>query len=78
MFTRHPVGANCVRPRAFKERTYNQISAENLSSLPICVIMGIHRRAGLAPTATKGFVLDNGGTNAPPYKGETSDKEEFL
>ena len=22
MFTRHPVGANCVRPRAFKERPY--------------------------------------------------------
>ena len=29
------------RPRAFDERPYKQISAENLFSLPICVIMGL-------------------------------------
>ena len=38
MFT---VGATIGRPRAFDERPYIQISAENLFSLPICDIMGL-------------------------------------
>ena len=32
--------------RATNGRPYKRISAENLFSLPICVIMGLHRRAG--------------------------------
>ena len=46
------VGAIIDRPqttakkRATNGRPYKQISAEILFSLPICVIMGLHRRAG--------------------------------
>ena len=43
MFT---VGATIGRPRAFDERPYKQISAEILFSLPMCGIIGLHRRAG--------------------------------
>jgi len=42
-----------------------KISAENLFSLPICVIMGLHRRAGACSRRN----LGHGGTKAPPYKG---------
>ena len=58
------VGANCVRPRAFKERPYKQISAERLFSLPICVIIGIHRRAGACSRRNERF----GATAAPRHR----------
>ena len=88
MFT---VGATTGRPqttakpkRATNGRPYKQISAENLFSLPICVIMGYIVGRGqclrskldierseicLHPAAMKDLVLGNGGTKAPPYKG---------
>ena len=65
------VGAIIDRPqttakkRATNGRPYKRISAENLFSLPICVIMGLHRRAGACSRRN----LDTGGTKAPPYKG---------
>ena len=34
------------KKRATNGRPYKRISAENLFSLPTCVIMGLHRRAG--------------------------------
>ena len=45
------------------------ISAEMLFSLPSCVIMLLLVGRGLAPAVMKDFVLCNGGTKAPPYKG---------
>ena len=49
MFTQHSVGAILESPAKkrktkngrFVNRPYKQISAENLFSLPICVIMGL-------------------------------------
>ena len=65
------VGAIIDRPqttakkRETNGRPYKQISAEILFSLPICVIMGLHRRAGACSRRN----LGHGGTKAPPYKG---------
>ena len=66
------VGAIIDRPqttakpkRATNGRPYKQISAERLFSLPICVIMGLHRRAGACSRRNLGY----GGTKAPHYKG---------
>ena len=59
MFT---VGAIIDRPqttakpkRATNGRPYKRISAENLFSLPICVIMGLHRRAGACSRRNERF-----------------------
>jgi len=57
--------ANNRKKRATNGRPYKQISAEILFSLPICVIMGLHRREGACSRRN----LGNGGTKAPPYKG---------
>ena len=58
------VGATIGRPRAFDERPYKQISAEILFSLPICVIMGVYRRAGACSRRNERF----GATAAPRHR----------
>ena len=76
MFT---VGAIIDRPQT----TANQKTSDQWSplqtnfgisfSLPIFVIMWLHRRAGLASAVTKGLSQSGGGSKPPPYKGETGD-----
>ena len=67
MFT---VGATIGRPRAFDERPYKQISAENLFSLPICVIMGYIVGRGLAPAVMNALNQKKAaGVNPRPTKG---------
>ena len=50
-----------------RTRSYHsdEVGISLLLSLPICVIMGLHRRAGACSRRN----LGNGGTKAPPYKG---------
>ena len=58
------------RPRAFDERPYKQISAEMLFSLPICVIMGLHRRAGACSRRDERLESKKAaGVNPRPTKG---------
>ena len=91
------VGAIIDRPqttakpkRATNGRPYKQISAEILFSLPICVIMGLHRRAGACSRRNERLESKKAaGVNPRPtikgyglcpkhlyYKCETGDKTE--
>ena len=64
------VGATSGRPRAFDERPYKPISAEILFSLPICVIMGLHRRAGACSRRNERLESKKAaGVNPRPTKG---------
>ena len=65
---------------AFDERHYKQISAENLFSLPICVIMGLHRRAGACSRRNERLESKKAaGVTPPPYnKGVWALPEAFV
>jgi len=66
------VGAIIDLPQTTAKKTGDQWSPlqtdfgrDILFSLPICVITGLHRRAGACSRRN----LGHGGTKAPPYKG---------
>ena len=82
----HNVGrGQCLRSKLDIERSEiclhpaaKQILAENLFSLPICVIIGIHRRAGACSRRNERLCFGNGGTKAPPYKGVWALPDVFV
>ena len=68
MFARR--GDSRIARKNIRNDNYKQISAEILHPLPICVIMGLHRRAGACSRRNECLESKKGGgSKPPPYKG---------